>query len=496
MRLTRRFVLAIIATLATITAVNSYLRYQLATSRFAARAEREHAFVGRTLAAAYAALRERDGDARAREIMRLADSAYPSIRVRVVRLSPDAPPDERPSERRVGLLDLVTRGRPLRLAEPGRFVSWFPIASPPGPPLAVEVSEPLSTLRDFAHDQAVRNVLVGLVMILLGSLCVAMLGVRFVGAPLSLLVEKARRVGAGDLSGPLTLRQADEIGDLAREMNVMAERLATSRAAFESEAAMRVQAVEQLRHADRLRTVGQLAAGIAHELGTPLAIVRGHAQLVAAGTSPLREADVARLTMAQCDRMSALVRQLLDFSRQGRAVKAPESLGALAERAVEMLHPFARSRGVALRWRPSAGDVPVEVDASQIVQVATNLVVNAVQASTSGAEVTVGVDVARATPPPDVGGPEGDYGRLEVRDRGAGIAATDLSRIFEPFFTTKPVGEGTGLGLSVAYAIAREHEGWIEARSAPGEGSSFSVFLPLRGGDQRSLAFALRHVEA
>ncbi|HEY8927475.1 MAG TPA: HAMP domain-containing sensor histidine kinase, partial [Polyangia bacterium] len=116
-------------------------------------------------------------------------------------------------------------------------------------------------------------------------------------------------------------------------------------------------------------------------------------------------------------------------------------------------------------------------DATQVEQALTNLVVNAIQASPEGGEVTVEACLTRAAPPSDPAGVERVFARVDVRDRGAGIAPEHGPRIFEPFFTTKDVGEGTGLGLSVAYGIARDHGGWIAVDSVPGQGTCFSLFL-------------------
>ena len=119
-----------------------------------------------------------------------------------------------------------------------------------------------------------------------------------------------------------------------------------------------------------------------------------------------------------------------------------------------------------------------EVDEGQIQQALTNLVVNGIQAMPRGGRLEITVRRERAVPPIDIGGPEAEFLRIAVRDEGDGIAPDNLRRLFEPFFTTKDVGEGTGLGLAVAYGIVREHDGWIGVESTPGAGSCFSIFLP------------------
>src|SRR5437016_2774104 len=153
------------------------------------------------------------------------------------------------------------------------------------------------------------------------GLLASVLQIRLVGRPLRLLRDKARRAGGGDFSGPLVLRQRDEMGELATEINAMCDRLAEANRRVAKEAAARVAALEQLRHTERLATVGQLAAGVAHELGTPLGVVSARAELLASGDVSAADAGAnARIILEQTDRMTAIIQQLLDFSRR-RATK-------------------------------------------------------------------------------------------------------------------------------------------------------------------------------
>ena len=149
----------------------------------------------------------------------------------------------------------------------------------------------------------------------------------------------------------------------------------------------------------------------------------------------------------------------------------------LVKDTLVLLRPLAEKRSVSLDLDGDA-EVTVCVDAGQIQQVATNLVVNAIQSMQAKGVVKVTVARERARPPPEHGGPESAYVCLRVRDQGEGIQAKDIPHIFEPFFTTKDVGEGSGLGLSVTYGIVQEHGGWIAVESAPTMGSTFSVYLP------------------
>jgi signal transduction histidine kinase len=185
-----------------------------------------------------------------------------------------------------------------------------------------------------------------------------------------------------------------------------------------------------------------------------------------------------QIILEQSQRMTQIIRQLLDFARRRSVEKQETPLRSVIHSTFMMLRPLAEKQGVAMVQEGDTPELVVHADADQLQQALTNVVVNAIQAMPSGGTLTVGVREERASPPADQGGAEGPYVALSVRDEGQGMPADVLEHIFEPFFTTKPVGEGTGLGLSVAYGIIKEHGGWIHVDSRVGSGSRFTMVLP------------------
>jgi signal transduction histidine kinase len=301
-----------------------------------------------------------------------------------------------------------------------------------------------------------------------------------VGKPIAKLRDKTRRAGAGDFSGPLQIRQRDEIGDLAADINSMCDQIGTANQRLAEETDAHIAALEQLRHAERLATVGRLAAGVAHELGTPLNVVSARAELLVARELPHAEvAKNASIIGEQADRISAIIQQLLDFSRRRSGTPGLANLPHLVTRALDLLSSAAKRAHVRMHSDPGREPLMVRVDQNQILQALTNVMMNAIQAMPQGGELRISTGACHATPPADVGGPAGDYLCVRVEDNGVGIPPDRLPHIFEPFFTTKSVGEGTGLGLAVAHGIISEHGGWIAVESELGKGSRFSIYLPV-----------------
>lgn len=415
------------------------------------------------------------------------------VRVRWVWL--DAGPEDRhlpeaPAEDIAPLLrgeDVTVRGES---AAGGPVLhTYIPLPKETGRTTALEITESLATMNAELRALVVRGVALVAAVIALGAILVFLAGVRLVGRPLDALLAKIARTSRGDLSGPLVLRNGDELDDVAEGLNAMCERLAEAQRRTREETARRIDALNALRHADRLRSVGRLAAGIAHELGTPLNVVSGRAAEIAAGDlGPGEIRTSAEVIRAQSERISRTVRQLLDFARREPVTRRRVDLRACVRRTVDLLAPLGRVKGVEVRMADNGaaggagpGGGFAEADPSQIDQVLTNLVQNAVQATPHGGTVRVGLDMQRAHAPGETAAHDAEYVRLFVEDDGHGIAEADIQRLFEPFHTTKDVGEGTGLGLSIVYSIVEDHGGWIDVTSTPGAGSRFSVYLPQQG---------------
>ena len=230
----------------------------------------------------------------------------------------------------------------------------------------------------------------------------------------------------------------------------------------------------------RLRALGTLASGVAHELGTPLNVITARAELIAAGSLSHREmGDSVDVIRRQALRMADIIQLLLDFARRTPPERTPRDLRPVARRSVEQLMLLARERQVGLELEAQERPVVTDIDAEQMEQVLCGLITNGIQASPAGRIVTVTVRRRRLRPPASPAAPREARACVEVEDRGPGIPPGALGRIFDPFYTTRDVGEGAGLGLAVAHGIVAEHDGWITVDTAAGGGSCFSVCLPL-----------------
>jgi signal transduction histidine kinase len=311
----------------------------------------------------------------------------------------------------------------------------------------------------------------------------AVLGSLWINRPVRRLAEQAERIGSGDFSTAITVSGHDELAALAGTIDRMRSQLADARAAEQAATDAKLEALEKLRHTERLATLGRLSAGMAHELGTPLNVISGRAGLIAGQTlSPEETTRSARIIGEQAERMTTIMRQLLDFARRGKARKQAVELTGLVGAVVDLLAPTARKQGIKLRREPEEGPLNVDADPGQLQQVLLNLAMNGIQAMPGGGELILRVKAEVTVTRPGAETAEmGPWCSICVEDHGEGIPPEDLPHIFDPFFTTKEVGQGTGLGLSIAYGIIEEHGGWIDVESTPGRGSVFTVFLPRTG---------------
>ncbi len=242
---------------------------------------------------------------------------------------------------------------------------------------------------------------------------------------------------------------------------------------------------DRLRQSQKMEAIGQLAAGVAHDFNNILTVIRGHVSLQLAGTH-LQGANRASLAqvLAASERASSLTRQLLSFSRRQVAQPRAIQLHQVIEQVADMLQRLLGEH-VALEVVCPAELPAIVGDAGNVELVLMNLAVNARDAMPGGGTLRIEATPLNFGRSDCANFPErrrGQFMRLSVSDTGCGMPPEVLARVFEPFFTTKEVGKGTGLGLATVYGIARQHEGWIEVKSAPGEGTTFDVFFPCSTG--------------
>jgi two-component system NtrC family sensor kinase len=492
MRLTLKISIAFLLSVALLFSVHSYLSIQRERNQLKDRLSREARHLGQSLRVMMTEIWRMGGQQAAIGFLDTTNLMSGPLRVRWVWLGDQTPKKFRPRVSNEELAPLK-KGESLSLlteSSTGRefLVTYLPVPVAGERLGAIELSEPLDELQGYVRESLRRSALLLATIIVSGLLLIGVLGSFWVNRPVRRLAEQAERIGHGDFSTAVSVSGHDELAELAGTIERMRSQLAEARAAEQAANDARIEALEKLRHTERLATLGRLSAGMAHELGTPLNVISGRAQLIARQELSAEEAKrSARIIGEQTERMTAIMRQLLDFARRGQARKQPVELNSLIGGVIDLLAPTARKQSIQLNREAAAGPLTVNADPAQLQQVLLNLAMNGIQAMPDGGELTL--QLARedgATRPGAETETTGPWCAIRVSDRGQGIAPENLPHIFDPFFTTKEVGQGTGLGLSIAYGIVEEHGGWIDVASTPGEGSTFTVFLPLneKGGDR------------
>jgi len=482
MKLTAKLVIVFMLVSIALTAINGYLAVQHEARIFENDMKEYAARVGTTMEKMVVIVWRDQGQQGVLTLIKSENRQQSRIKIRWVWLDarprdPDGP--RVPADQLRGVSQ-VPASIKVRDQQGNRYIhTYVPIDLDTKRKGGLELTGSLAELDKYTRTTLYRTFVVMGVMVLACGVLIAVLGVRVVGKPLEQLIEKTRRAGAGDLSGPLHLEGNDELSELAGSLNHMCHQLAESQQKLQEQSTARIAALDQLRHADRLRTVGRLASGIAHELGTPLNVVSGRAGLIASGKLPDEEIIQSALTIkTQTDQMASIIRQLLDFSRHRTPQRAAVNLRQVADQTVELLTTISQKRGTTITVDGPDKPQTALVDLGRIQQVLSNIIVNAIQSMSDGGPIRIGLRQARVCAPEAIDGKTTEFIAIDIRDQGHGIRGEDLEHVFEPFFTTKEVGEGTGLGLSIAYGIVQEHGGWIEVKSELGQGSCFSVYLP------------------
>jgi two-component system NtrC family sensor kinase len=370
----------------------------------------------------------------------------------------------------------IARGELVLAHDEDAIYTYVPADIPGARIGAVEIIDRLEEEESYLQGTVLFVIGTAAALVLCCSVLAWALGTALVGRPVKVLLAYASTVERGDLSQRIIPRSRDELGALTTAMSKMCEGLELARDRADAESRRRLDAIEQLRHADRLATVGTLAAGVAHELGTPINVIEGHAQLIReqCGAQETIVHNAAIITK-QCKRMTAIISDLLRFARRVPPTGSSVDVGLIAKETIAMCEVLARKRGVKITV-DDRGDNVAQIAADPMQQVLTNVVMNGIQAMPDGGTLTVRLSREQVAPPnhPELG----DYVCVRIADTGVGMDDATQHRIFEPFFTTKDVGDGTGLGLSVALGIAKDHHGWIDVASELSRGSIVTIYIP------------------
>jgi two-component system NtrC family sensor kinase len=346
----------------------------------------------------------------------------------------------------------------------------------------VEANLSLALLDNSIKNQGLAITAYVLVFLFVISVVLCTILWNLVSTPVSLLTRGMEKVAGGDLDYHLDIKTKDEIGELAQAFNAMTSDLKkaknelvewgnTLEKKVQEKTAAIHRAQAQLIHSEKLASLGRMAAGVAHEINSPLTgiVTFGHLLLKKFPPGSEENEDI-QVIIEQANRCSTIIKGLLGFARASTAEKAPTNINDVINHSLNIVRNKADFFNIKIVTVFDDYLSKVRADSSQLQQVFLNMIMNAADAIEGKGTITMTTRNIRDN--------SGDWVEIEFRDTGPGIDDENLAKIFEPFFTTKPVGKGTGLGLAVSHGIIHEHGGSISVKTKQGEGTSFFIKLP------------------
>ncbi len=341
----------------------------------------------------------------------------------------------------------------------------------------LDISISLETLRQKSREYRLVFVILTCMLLLLFGMLVIILTHYLIDVPVGRLVQQSTQVALGNFESRVPVTSRDELGELAEAVNEMTESLGRADKelkgwadSLESKVEERSRAImlmeEQLRHSEKMASIGTLAAGVAHEINNPLTGILLYASILNSDKrlDPALLPDVERV-ISETRRCAGIVKNLLEFSRESLPEKEAISLETILDDVINFFHNQPEFSKIAIRKNYDSCLPQISVDPNQIRQVFMNLLINAGHAMPAGGDLEISTFWSA----------DGKYVCADIKDNGDGIPEENLARIFDPFFTTKP--DGTGLGLAISYGIIENNGGKIEVKSTPGWGAEFIVML-------------------
>lgn len=343
----------------------------------------------------------------------------------------------------------------------------------------------LERMSELAHAHHVDVLVSTLIILFILSFGHYLLTQKYICDPIDVLLAQTQALSDGDLTARVKNISNDELGELGQSFNIMAENLAQAQSELkdwgstlehkvEDRTAEMKKMQDQLLRSAKLASMGELVAGIAHEINNPLTGILMFASLSARNKElPQQVKDNLELIVSETGRCAKIVRGLLEFARESIPEKKLDSVNRVIKHTLDLVSQQAIFQDVEIRCQYDDALPELEIDADQLQQVFFNMFINAGQAMSRGGELTIETTLLKGA----------NEIRVTIGDTGSGISQEHLERIFDPFFSTKvQKGVGLGLGLSVSYGIIRNHGGRVDVESEEGQGTRFTIYLPLEVG--------------
>ncbi|MBS3907096.1 MAG: HAMP domain-containing protein [Syntrophaceae bacterium] len=329
------------------------------------------------------------------------------------------------------------------------------------------------------------SILITILIMIGGTLALVHFSTRkWITEPISQLMGGIKNMAKGNLQTRIELKRGDELSELGHAFNQMAGDLKEAQDRIIEEAETKLRLERDLRQSEKLAAIGQLASGLAHEIGTPLNIISGRVELA---KRKLDDKEGVQknldIVIQQTERITKIIQRLLGFVRKKKPEQRNLNITALLETTLDFLDHEIQKQKVKV-VRETEDPLPsVMGDPDQLQQVFLNIVLNAVQSMPEGGTLHLSAST-QVTSKEGLEDGKRRYVEVKVQDTGMGMEREVMDNIFNPFFTTKEKDKGTGLGLTVSQGIVQDHEGWIELESETGKGSLFKIYLPSYQGER------------
>jgi two-component system, NtrC family, sensor kinase len=367
------------------------------------------------------------------------------------------------------------------------FSYAFPLRDETGKGIGgVAILQPASVLEKEVV-KAKENILLTILILIAGTVVLVLWGTRkWVSQPIAKMMEGIRSLAKGNLDQKVDLKMGGELAELAGAFNQMASDLKKAQERIVREAETKLELERSLRQSEKLATLGQLASGLAHEVGTPLNIIYGRAEFIQRKPGDKEEIQKnVNIILGQTERITRIIQQLLGMVRKKKHEYVALNIHALLDGTLDLLDHQIQKQRIRLEKGWGSDPLAVKGDPDQLQQVFLNLVLNALQAMPGGGTLRLATSTKSISQPGLAENQRQSRQYLEIRfeDTGGGMENEVRKNLFTPFFTTKATG--SGLGLMVSQGIVRDHEGWIEVESEVGKGAVFKVYLPFGPGEEK-----------